>query len=143
MARGIPSEVLDHFASVPLFQALSKRGLRAVVSAATELDVKAGKTLVREGDTGRELFVITEGTARVTRRGRRLAELGPGDYFGEMALLDHSPRSATVEAQSDMRVMILGPREAEALFDREPGIARPMLATMARRIRNSERSLQH
>lgn len=140
MARGIPSEVVRHFSRVPLFAGVSKKGLRAVVQAATEVDLRAGKTLVREGERGRELYVILRGTADVTRGGRKLSELVPGDFFGEMALLNPAPRNATVIARTDMRVMVLGPREMDVIVEREPSVAKQLLAAMAQRVRTSKPS---
>lgn len=139
MRRGIPSKVIAAFKRIPLFAALSKRGLRAVVQEATELDIPAGKTVVREGDTGRHLYVILEGRASVARRGRRIGELASGEFFGELALLDHRPRSATVTAVSDMRVLVLGPQKLDVLIEREPAMARRMLQEMAKRVRTDER----
>ena len=140
MARGIPSEVIRHFQSVPLFAQVHKRGLRAIVRAATEVDVPAGQVLVREGDHGRELYVIVRGTALVTRAGRKLRELIPGDYFGELAFLQPAPRSATVTAKSDMRVMVLDSRAMDVVVEEEPLIARRLLGTMAERLRQVERT---
>ncbi len=140
MARGIPSDVLRHFSRVPLFGGVSKKGLRAVVQAATEIDIAAGKTLVREGERGRELYVILRGTADVTRGGRKLSELIPGDFFGEMALLNPAPRNATVSARTDMRVMVLGPREMDMIVEREPSVAKQLLAAMAERVRAAKPS---
>src|SRR5437867_984056 len=102
MAKGIPIEVLDHFRRVPLFSSLSRKSLRAIVGAATELDVRAGKVLVREGSGDRELYVILRGEAVVSKGARRLNTLTVGDYFGEFALLAQQPRSATVTAATDM-----------------------------------------
>ena len=126
-----------------MFRSVSRKGLRSIVQATTELEVPARKELVREGDMGRHLYVIVEGTASVIRGGQKVADLGPGDFFGELAFLDHSPRTATVTATSDMRVMILGPRELDVLIEREPILARRMLQEAARRLRQSERSLAH
>lgn len=144
MTRGIPTEVLHRFQRVPLFQSVSHRGLRAIVSAATEVDVPAGTVLVREGDHGRELYVILRGTAEVIRGGRRLRELTPGEFFGEMALIHPSPRTATVTARTDMRVMILDAREMEVVLDKERAVAQRLLEAMAQRIRQVERgSVSH
>lgn len=143
MARGIPSEVIRHFQAIPLFDGVSKKTIRAIVSAATEVDVKEGKVLVREGGYDRDLYVILRGEVMVTQRGRRLAVLGPGAFFGELAFLDRAPRSATVAARTDLRVLVLGPREMQDVVDREPKLARRMLETMARRVRANERSHQH
>lgn len=140
MARGIPREVIEHFRSVPLFSKLSQKGIRSVVSAANELDVKAGTVLVREGDLGRELYVIVDGEATVTRGGRRAGTLRTGDFFGEMAFLDHGPRTATVTAARDMRVMILGPRELEVLVKDEPAVTMGMLSAVASRVRAASRT---
>ena len=143
MARGIPSEVIRHFQLVPLFGSVSKKGIRSIVGAATEIDVREGKVLVREGRTDRDLFVILRGTASVTRDGKRLRELVPGDFFGEMALLHGAPRTATVSARTDMRVMVLGWREMAVILEQEPAIARCLLQAMAGRVRSNERSLTH
>ena len=143
MPRGIPSDVINHFKAVPLFSAVSAKGIRAIVGAATEVDVRAGAALVREGEFGRELYVIIQGEAVVSQAGTRLGRLGPGDFFGELAFLDRSRRSASVTARSDMRVMVLGPREFDVIVGQEPAIARRLLEAMARRIRQNERSLQH
>jgi CRP/FNR family cyclic AMP-dependent transcriptional regulator len=143
MARGIPKEVIEHFETVPLFASVSKRGLRAIVQAATEVDVRAGKPLVHEGEWGREMYVILRGTADVTKDGRKLRELVPGDFFGEMAFLSPAPRTATVTARTDMLVMVLDSRAMGSVVEREPAVARKLLAAMAERIRSTERSSVH
>jgi CRP/FNR family transcriptional regulator, cyclic AMP receptor protein len=140
MARSIPPQVMKCFQEVPLFGEVSKKGIRSIVSAATEVDVRAGKELVREGQFGRHLYVIVGGEALVTRQGKRLARLGPGDFFGELAFLDGAPRSATVTARTDMRVMVFGPREFDTVVEREPVIAKRLLATMAKRVRQEDLS---
>jgi CRP/FNR family cyclic AMP-dependent transcriptional regulator len=144
VTRGIPSEVVHRFQRVPLFQSISQKSLRAIVSAAVEVDVPAGKVLVREGEHGRELYVILRGTAEVERGGRKLRELTPGEFFGEMALLHPSPRSATVTARTDMRVMVLGAREMEVVLDRERSLSKRLLEAMAQRVRQVEQgSVSH
>jgi CRP/FNR family transcriptional regulator, cyclic AMP receptor protein len=140
MARGIPHDVLRHFAQVPLFTSVSKKGLRAVAAAATEIDVPAGKDLVREGEHDRYLYVITRGTAVVTKSGRRLKELVPGDFFGELAFLSGAARSATVQAYTDLRVLVLGPRELDVIVQTEPAVARALLKAMAERVQQNDRS---
>ncbi|HEY3210936.1 MAG TPA: cyclic nucleotide-binding domain-containing protein [Actinomycetota bacterium] len=143
MARGIPKEVIEHFQAIPLFGSVSKKGIQAIVQAATEVDVYAGKVLVSEGEWGREMYVILRGTAEVTKNGRKLRELVPGDFFGEMAFLSPAPRTATVTARSDMRVMVLDSRAMGAVVEREPAVARRLLEAMAARIRATERSASH
>jgi CRP-like cAMP-binding protein len=144
MSRGVPTEVVHHFQSIPLFSSVSKKGIREIVAAGTEIDVPPGKELVREGEMGRHLYVIVWGTATVWKGGRRMNELGPGDWFGELAFLDGAPRTATVIARSDMRVVVLGPREMDVIIEREPIIAKRLLEVMARRVRQNERAtIQH
>jgi CRP-like cAMP-binding protein len=143
MARGIPSEVIKHFQAVPLFASISKKGIRALVQAADEVDLSAGKVLVHEGEWGRELYVVLRGTAEVTKDGKKLRELVPGDFFGEMAFLSGAARTATITARSDMRVMILGPRQLEVIVDKEPVLAKRMLETMAKRVQATETQSHH
>jgi len=143
VARAIPKEVMHHFQAVPLFASVSKKGIRSIVQASTEVDVSAGQVLVREGDWGREMYVILRGTAEVTRGGRRLKELVPGDFFGEMAFLSPAPRIASVIARSDMRVMVLDSRAMGGVVEKEPAVARRLLEAMAERVRSIERAATH
>lgn len=92
---------------VPFFGGLSKRELATVAQLTDEVDVEAGHVLVREGDSGHEFFVIIDGTAEVLRNDAPIAELGPGEFFGEMALLDEDRRTATVRAISAMKVLVM------------------------------------
>ena len=138
MARGIPSEVINHFQRVPLFESVSKKGIWEIVTAATEVDLPAGKQLVAQGEHGRELYVILRGTADVDVDGRKVSELVPGDFFGELAFLHPAPRSATVTARTDMRVMVLDSRAMDVIVDREPLVAKRLMETMAKRIRRTE-----
>lgn len=132
------SSYLDHLASVPLFAGLSKKELQEVARAADELDVEAGKELVTEGRTGHEFFLILDGEAIVKRNGRKIATLGPGQHFGELALLDRGPRSATVVADTDMRVLVVGQREFAGILETLPGIAAKLLRAMAQRLREAD-----
>lgn len=100
--------------------------------------VAAGRVLVSEGSSGSEFFVILEGTAKVSRRGRKVATLGPGAAFGELALLDKAPRNATVTAETDMELVVLGQREFGGVIDEVPGVARKLLTGMARRLREAD-----
>jgi cAMP-dependent protein kinase regulator len=133
--------VLEHFHRVPLFASVSKSGLRSIAAAATEVDVVAGKTVVRQGEFGRELYVIVRGTADIVKDGRKVSELAPGDFFGEMAFLCPGPRAATVTARSDMRLMVLDSRAMAVVTEREPIVARRLLEAMARRLRTNEQSI--
>jgi CRP/FNR family transcriptional regulator, cyclic AMP receptor protein len=93
--------------AIPFFSSLSKQELATVAQQTDEIDVPAGRVLAREGDFGAEFFVIDSGTAEVKRGGERLAELGAGDFFGEMALLEEERRIATVTATSPMTLIVM------------------------------------
>ena len=129
---------LDHLAQVPLFSALSRKELQLVARRAEDVKVDAGRILVSEGSTGSEFFVIIDGNASVSRHGRKVASLGPGDAFGELALLDKAPRNATVTAETPMELVVLGQREFGGVLDEVPGVARKLLTGMARRLREAD-----
>jgi CRP/FNR family cyclic AMP-dependent transcriptional regulator len=103
---------------VPFFSTLSKRELATVAQNVDELDVAQGKALAREGELGHEFFVVVAGTAEVVRGDAHLADLGPGDFFGEMALLGEERRTATVTTTSAMRVLVMTGHHLRAI-DRE------------------------
>ena len=129
---------LDHLAGVPLFANCSRKELQLLGQLCEETDVKAGKALVKQGTVGYECFVIVEGEATVDRNGRIITTFGPGAYFGELALLDKGPRSATVTALTDMTVLVLGPREFSTALDKIPGLANKIMAGLARRLRDMD-----
>jgi CRP/FNR family cyclic AMP-dependent transcriptional regulator len=132
MAR---EQYLDHLASVPLFSGCTTKELRDIAKATVELTLEEGKEFVTQGDVGREAFIIVEGSADVSRAGSKIASLGPGDCVGELALLDHGPRTATVVATSPLTVLVLGPREFSGLLDEVPTLNHKILAALASRIR--------
>ncbi|MGH2953278.1 MAG: cyclic nucleotide-binding domain-containing protein [Solirubrobacterales bacterium] len=143
-SRPTPKDTkLKRLAKVPLFGACSKRDLERIASLADEIDVPAGRVLIRQGDPGRECFVIMSGKAKVSIRGKRTRMLGPGDCFGELALLDRAPRSATVTAESDSHLLVLGSRDFSALIDSVPAVGRKVLAAIAERLREAERAQPH
>jgi CRP/FNR family transcriptional regulator, cyclic AMP receptor protein len=135
---------LDHLANVKLFAACNKKELGIIGRASDEISVSAGKELVGEGSTGHEFFLILEGQAAVKRGGRKVATLGPGQYFGELALLDRGARSATVVAETTMTLLVLGQREFSAVLDEVPGLAHKLLTIMAGRLREADaKALSH
>lgn len=134
---------LAHLADVPMFAALSKRDLQQVARRSEDVKVDAGSVLVREGSAGHEFFVIVSGSAVVTRHGKRVAKLGPGSAFGELALLEQAPRNATVTAETPLEVVVLGQREFAGIIDDVPGFARKLLAGMARRLREADSRSLH
>ena len=131
-------EVLER---LPLFAGLSRRELERISRLAKEIEVPAGHRVATIGETGRELFIIVDGRALVTTRGGRSVHLGPGDSFGEMSLIDGEPRSANVEAVTPMRLLVVGYREFWQLLDEYLPIVRKIVRTLARRLREAERSL--
>lgn len=124
--------------SVKLFRLCKDKELGDIASLADEAKIAAGQVLTTEGTPGRECFIIASGRAAVTLRGESLGEVGPGDAVGEMALLDISPRSATVTAITDMEVFVLELRSFGELLERHPSVAKLMLAELARRLREVE-----
>ena len=140
MARASVDKTL---AKIPLFKECTKKELQAVSRLVTPINVKAGKVLTKEGDAGREFMIIASGSASVRRKGRKIATLGPGDFFGELALLAGVPRTATVIAESDMIVEALNRAEFATLLDESPSIARKVLSAVARRTYDNEPKSLH
>jgi len=124
---------------VPIFVDLSSRHLRRVGDLTEEVPYPAGAKVVEEGLPGEALFVILEGEARVTRQGRSVARLRPGDVFGEISVLDGGRRTATVVARTPLLVLRLYRRDLTKLMQKEPQIAGRLLRELARRLRRSER----
>jgi len=126
---------------VPLFRALSRAQLEQIARLADELDVPAGKRLATAGETGLELFVIVDGSATVRAGRGRTSRLGPGEFFGEMSLVDGGPRSATVEAATDMKLLVVGRREFWELLNAAPPLALKIMSTLSHRVRDAEASV--
>ncbi|MGH9036380.1 MAG: cyclic nucleotide-binding domain-containing protein [Acidimicrobiia bacterium] len=135
MARKSRNAYLEHLAKVPLFAGCSQAELRALARRTTDIPVPAGSVLVTEGHLGYEFFVIAEGRAKVSRAGRKVGELGAGDFFGELALLERVPRNATVTAISDMEAIVLTRADFDSALAEAPGMARKLMVGMARRLR--------
>src|SRR3954447_13079487 len=130
---------LELLGNIPLFAACTKRDLARIASLADEVDVAKGKVLTRQGEPGRECFVIAEGRAKATMRGRRSASMGPGAFFGEMSLLDQGPRSATVTAETDMQLLVLTSQGFWSLLRDVPVVAPRIMRVLAERLREAER----
>jgi CRP-like cAMP-binding protein len=123
----------DRLKGVPFFSSMSKKDLAAVAQQTDEIGVAAGKVLAREGDFGDEFFVIDSGTAEVTRGGERLAELGAGDFFGEMALIEEDRRNATVTATSPMSLVVMTRASFRALDRSMPQVHAMVAKAIAER----------
>jgi CRP-like cAMP-binding protein len=121
-------------ARVPLFEGLSKKQLSQVSSLMTLLELRSGKVLARQGEAGREFVILLEGEVEVVRDGKVIAVRGPGDYIGEIALLDHRPRTATVTAKTNVVVEVLNRVEFASLLANTPEISNQIMATMAQRL---------
>jgi CRP/FNR family transcriptional regulator, cyclic AMP receptor protein len=124
-------ELIRH---VPLFSRLSKNGLNEVASIADEIDLPQGKELTREGERGREFFVILEGSADVVKKGNRVAQLGEGDFLGEIALVTKQPRTATVTTTTPVRVLVITDRDFRRLLNDSPSIGQGVLEALAERL---------
>jgi CRP-like cAMP-binding protein len=124
----------EMLANVPLFKGLSKKHLEHVASLATRVDVAPGRVLTQEGDLGREFILILEGTVEIRRGDTVVATRGAGDYIGEIALLEHQPRTATVVATTPAIVDVMSQREFATLLDDEPEIAEHIKATASERL---------
>jgi CRP-like cAMP-binding protein len=129
---------IDHLQNVALFKGCSRKDLQSVARRSENRRVEAGTTIVTEGENGNEFFVIIDGSARVSRQGRKITTLGPGSGFGELALLGNAPRNATVVADSDMELVVLDEPEFAQLLDEVPGFALKMLRSTARRLREAD-----
>jgi len=141
LADMVANPYLDYLSQVSLFSACSKKELKAIAKAADELVIDEERELVSQDDVGKEAFIIVEGTAVVSRNGRRVATLGPGEHFGELSLLDGGPRTATVTAETPMRLLVLGQREFHWLLDEVPGLAVKIMRSMAGRIRDLDQKI--
>lgn len=127
--------VADHIADVPMFAACSDKELATVSKLTTQTDVPAGKELTRQGAPGQEFVIVLEGSAVATHNGKEVARFGPGDYFGEIALLDPGERTATVTAETPMLIGVVGPGEFSQMLDEVPALSRKIMRGLARQIR--------
>jgi len=124
----------DLIRQVPLFAQLGRAEVGEIAQIADEVDVKAGKELTREGERGSEFFVLLDGAAEVRRGGDRVNQLGPGDFFGEIALVSRSPRTATVTTTEPSNLLVITATGFRALLDRSPRIQLRVLETLADRL---------
>jgi CRP-like cAMP-binding protein len=123
---------------VPLFSQCSKQELASVAAVADEIDLGEGKELTTQGRPGREFIVLVEGEAEVRRNGRKVAALGDGDFFGEIALVTNRPRTATVVAKTPVRVLVITDRAFRSLLEHSPGIQGKVLQALAERLADDD-----
>lgn len=129
--------------AVPLFANCSKASLVQIARLADEVDLPAGRVLTQQGRVGNEFFVIVEGKVRIERDGRRIDTEGPGDFLGEIALVDHRPRTATAICETPCRLLVVAHREFHALLAESPAISNAILKALAERLRNLEPQAAH
>ncbi len=122
-----------------LFSSLSRRSLDAVASSAKVVKHAAGKELVSEGTSGIGFHLILEGTASVLVGGKRRAQIGPGQYFGEMSLIDGGPRSATITSETPVTTIYLSAWSFRPILKSEPEVAYALLLIMCGRLRAAEK----
>jgi CRP-like cAMP-binding protein len=125
---------VEMIGKVPLFGGCSKRELGAIAAVADEIDVPEGFTLIREGERGRDFVVIVKGTARVTQKTRKVRDLGPGDWAGEIALITDSPRTATVVMTSAGVLLVLTDRAFRSVLEHSPSIAPKLMRALGERL---------
>jgi CRP-like cAMP-binding protein len=118
----------------PLFEGLSKKELRELARATEDLKIEAGTVMCREGSLGREFFVIVDGVAEVTKDGKRLATRQAGEFFGEIALITTTRRTATVTAKTPIRSFILTRGDFRRVLDESPSVERKVMQALAERL---------
>jgi CRP/FNR family transcriptional regulator, cyclic AMP receptor protein len=137
-ATGRPPQAVEKLKGVPLLSGLSRRELREVVDASQEMQFPRGSTIAQEGSRAADLYVILEGHADVSIGGRRRRRLDPGDYFGEMSVIDGGPRTATVSAGSNLLVLRVPGRAFRRLLESNAKIATKLLLELAGRLRRGD-----
>lgn len=140
MARVKRAKQLEFLEAVPLFTGLSKADLTKVARITEQVAVPEGTVLAEEGGPGNAFYLLVTGRAAVRRKGRKIAEMGPGDFFGEVALLDAGPRSATVVTLEAAELFVIHPKDFAGLIG-VPSVARKLLAGLAARLRAADRRI--
>ena len=129
---------IEALRGVPLLSGLSKRDLARVLALAKEQELRIGEVIVKAGDQALDFYMLVRGRAKITVPGRRTATLGPGDYFGEMSVLDGGPRTATIVAEAPGWALRIGRSDFLRLLEAYPSIARKILVELSKRVRRAE-----
>jgi CRP/FNR family cyclic AMP-dependent transcriptional regulator len=132
---------MDRLQEIPIFQACTERQLTALARIAEVVEAPAGKVLARAGEPGQEFFLIMDGTAHVEVSPKKQLRLGPGAFFGEMSLIDGGPRSATVVAETALRLLVINRRNFATLLTQIPDLTLSLLEVLSKRVRQAERAL--
>ena len=141
MRGRVPDVIVEMLRRVPLFSECNKSELQAIARLGAPLSVNDGRVLTTQGKPGSEFILVVDGRAKCEIDGKVVARFGPGDFFGEMALLEHGPRHATVVAEGPMELLVLDGREFLTLLDASPSITRKLLHTLAKRERANARGV--
>ena len=136
-------EKIELLRNVALFRACNDKELAHIAALCDVVQMDEGTVLCEEGKVGGEFFVVADGKATATLRSQLLATFGPGSFFGEMSLLDHGPRAATVTATSPMHLLVLDPRSFMQLLDDAPSVSRKIMRVLAERLREAEKAPTH
>jgi CRP-like cAMP-binding protein len=136
-------EKLDLLQRIPLFAGFDRHHVERLGMLTEEVDVPAGKVLIRQGELGDDLMIIYSGLVAVERDGIKVNELGPGDFFGEIALLEQGPRTATVTTETPSRLLVINHRDFHAVMDEFPEVAARVMSTLAHRLRTLEPAAVH
>lgn len=139
MAKQTPRASI--LSSIPMFSGLSKKELASIQRMMSKIPIDAGSEFIKQGTVGREAFIIVSGNASVWKDDKLVASVGPGSVIGEMALLSGTPRNATVKAESDLMVEVLGSREFSAFLDANIAVTRKVLKSTITRLMEAESSL--
>lgn len=123
--------------AVPLFAGCSSKQIQFIATQVEDMDFAAGRVLCKEGQSGADFFVLLSGAADVTRKGRKIAKMAPGDFFGEIALVDGGPRTATVTTTAPSRCLVLGPRQFQNVLHQDTDIAHSVMKALSLRVREA------
>ncbi len=126
-------ELVQRLAALELFSGCSDKDLETIASLGTEQSIVAGEQIVRQGSMGYDCFVVLAGDVVVSRNDRMVATVGVGEFVGELTVLDHQPRSATVVAVSNVDLLVLSHRELRSVLSKVPVVAERLVAMMAAR----------
>jgi CRP-like cAMP-binding protein len=138
-AMASKSAQIEHLQQVPLFSGCSKKDLQTIAKVGDEITMTAGTMIVDQGQMGREAFVILDGTVTVRRSGKKVTQLTTGAVVGELSLLDHGPRTASVTCDTDCTLFVLDQRHFRGVLEDNPSIAMKLLGALASHIRDLDR----
>ena len=131
---------LKHLRYSPLFSSCSSKDLERIAKAGDRVTFEKGEVMTKQGDPGKEAFIILSGKATVKRSGKKVATIGTGSVVGELSLLDHGPRTATVVCETECQVLVIGRGNFLRVIDKVPALTHKLFAALATRIRDLDRA---